>query len=84
MEQLNLNRSVDPRDYPNVKCDKCGCEVFVPAMIIKKIPGLVIGKAGEDINHPLSVFVCHKCGTIMAADRKTLKLDNDETVIELQ
>ena len=84
MEQPNLNRSVDPRDYPNVKCDKCGHDVFMPAMIVKKIPGVVVGKGGEDINYPMSVFTCTKCGTIMAADRKTLKLDTEETVIELQ
>jgi hypothetical protein len=56
----------------------------MPAMVVKKIPGVVVGKAGEDINYPMSVFTCTKCGTIMAGDRKALKLDHDETVIELQ
>lgn len=73
----NAKIEIDPRDYPTYKCDKCGNETFVPAVIFKTIPGVVVGKAGEDINEPLNVFICAKCHAIIKEDRKLLKLDDE-------
>ena len=48
-----------------IKCDKCGNETFESAFIIKNIPGLVMGSGKDDVQYPLDVVVCKKCGAIM-------------------
>ena len=70
--------AIDPRDYPSLKCTKCGCITFVPAMVIKQIPGILLGKGEKTVEYPVNVMICTKCGEIMESDKKFLKLDNDE------
>jgi len=65
----------NPLKYENIKCDKCGNETFESAFIIKNIPGLVMGQGNEDIQYPLDVVVCKKCGAIMKDYRKEYKLE---------
>ena len=59
-----MGPQIDPFNYPSVKCDKCGHEVFRQGVIFKKLPGLLMGGGAEDVNYPLPVYVCDKCGTI--------------------
>lgn len=66
---------INPIDYENIKCDKCGNETFEAAYIIKNIPGLVLGNGSDDVQYPLDVVVCKKCGAIMKDYRKEYKLE---------
>ena len=75
---------VDPRDYPTVKCHKCGSIVFNNAVILKEIPGAVVGQGAEPIIAPLQILVCNKCGEILKADVEAYKLEKeleDETKV---
>ena len=66
---------INPLNYPNVKCDKCGGEIFEEGMIIKNIPGLEIGAGAEDVIYPIPILVCKKCRTIFKGYREEYKLD---------
>ena len=76
---------INPLKYPSVTCDNCGCELFEEKLILKKIPGMVAGNGTEDINYPVPVLVCSKCGTIEKSHRELLEKgakyqdDNKET-----
>ena len=56
---------IDPRDYPSIKCSKCGSILFESAIVIKEIPGTVVGNGSEPVPYPLQVLVCKKCGKIL-------------------
>jgi DNA-directed RNA polymerase subunit RPC12/RpoP len=67
--QLNVN----PLNYPSVVCDNCGCEVFSPAMVFKRIPGVVAGSGTEESLCPIPVYICSKCGELMPDYKKTVQ-----------
>ena len=70
---MNLN----PYKYPQVKCDKCGHNIFKSAFILNKIPGLEVGNGTQDIEYPTQVFICDNCGTILKSYREDIeKLSN--------
>lgn len=77
---------IDLTEYPSLKCDKCGNVAFTPAMIIKKIPGVLLGNASKTQLMPDQILVCSKCGTILKKDRDYYKLTDDgkDTVKEKQ
>ena len=55
--------AVNPFSYPSEICSECGSEVFVPGVIMKKVPGVLLGEGGVDfISVPIKVAVCAKCG----------------------
>lgn len=68
---------IDPKDYDSLECDKCGCVAFIPAMIIKKVPGAVFGSANKIQLVPDQILVCAKCGTILKKDRDYYNLTDD-------
>ena len=68
---------IDPRDYSSVKCHKCGSIVFRSAMVLKEIPGTIVGNGTEPVQYPLQVFVCDKCGEILKSDIEAYKLDKE-------
>ena len=35
--------NVNPLDYPSETCE-CGNEIFVPGVIFKKVPGVILGQ----------------------------------------
>ena len=74
---------VDPRDYPSIKCDKCGGIVFKNAVVLKEIPGSVVGQGGEPVVLPLQIFVCNKCGAILKSDIEAYKLEEKENGITI-
>lgn len=86
IDGLKPTPKINPLKYPNVKCDKCGYEVFEEGVILKNIPGLEIGAGAEDVTYPLTVLVCKKCGTILKGYREDYKLgefteeDKEETI----
>lgn len=63
--------AVNPLDYPTEKCS-CGNEVFVPGVIFKKVPGILLGQGSEDVQVPLKVFCCSKCGELSPYDKELL------------
>ena len=70
---LNNNApNVNPFDYPSEQCI-CGNEVFVPGIIFKKIPGILLGKGTDYVQLPLKVFCCSKCGELSPYDKKILE-----------
>lgn len=69
---------VNPLDYPSDKCSKCGNEVFVPGVIFKTIPGVIVGNGKDDVQVPLKVFVCSKCGELSDYDKKILNAKEEK------
>ena len=61
--QVNVNRK-DIIEAENIVCDKCGSPIFKPAMVLKKVPGVVLGMGGESIAMPIEVMVCNQCGEL--------------------
>lgn len=70
---------IDPINYPSIACDKCGNVAFTPAMIIKMIPGVLLGSSSKTQLMPDQILVCSKCGTILKKDREYYKLNDDGT-----
>ena len=64
--------NVNPLEYPTVKC-LCGNEIFVPGVIFKDIPGVVLGER-ENVQVPIKVFYCKHCGELSQYDKDLLKL----------
>lgn len=63
---------VNPLDYPSDKCSNCNNEVFIPGVIFKIIPGLELGQGPDNVQIPIKVFVCSKCGELSNADKEIL------------
>jgi len=79
---MENNIRINPLKYPSIKCDKCSCETFTQAVILKRIPGIEVGTGTEDQIINLPVFVCTKCGEIMKEDRELYKINDDNKGIE--
>ena len=70
--------SLNPFEYPAVKCDKCGNEAFIQAVIIREIPGVCVGE--KDTQYvPMKVFICSKCGELSPVDKK--QIANEEKMV---
>lgn len=67
-QQININ----PLEYPEVICDKCGCTVFVPGVKFRAIPGVVVGQAGETVYADQRVMVCMNCHELSPMDKQAL------------
>ena len=61
---------INPFAYPSEVCPECQNEVFVPGVILKKVPGILLGAGEETVSVPIKVAVCSKCGTLSESDRK--------------
>lgn len=84
IDAANANKNynlpqIEPSDYQSMTCDKCGNVAFTPAIIIKKIPGVLVGSSKEFQLLPDQILVCSKCGTILKKDREYYKLNDDGT-----
>lgn len=74
--QSNMPK-VNPFNYPSVKC-QCGNEIFVPGMIFKKVPGVLMGQGAEDIEVPIKVFYCTKCGELSPLDKEMIEKETSK------
>ena len=74
---------VNPLKYPSIYCDKCGCATFVPAYVFKKIPGIALGYAGQDVTTPIEVYICSKCGELMPEYKAPKEEDTNENKTKL-
>ena len=66
-DNLGANRGpmINPLIYPQIKCDKCGHNIFRSGIIFYNIPGFIAGNGTEDYQYPLPVYICDKCGEII-------------------
>lgn len=71
---MENNLRLNPLKYPTVICE-CGCEVWNHGVIIKRIPGLELGRGTEDQFIDLPIFYCSKCGNILPEYRQIYKMD---------
>lgn len=81
-DNLNLGKRpiVNPLRYPTLHCDNCNNEFFEEKIIIKQIPGVIAGTGTEDVNYPVPVLVCSKCGAIEPRMRELIeKGDKEQT-----
>lgn len=82
IDSANANKNlqmpqIEPSDYPSLCCDKCGNVAFTTSIIIKKIPGVLLGSPNKIQLMPDQILVCSKCGTILKKDREYYKLTDD-------
>ena len=82
IDSANANKNfqmpqIEPSDYPSLCCDKCGCVAFNTALIIKKIPGILVQSSKPVQLYPDQILICAKCGTILKKDREYYKLTDD-------
>lgn len=68
---------IDPRDYLSIKCDKCGSIIFRNGVILKELPGTLVGNGTEPVTVPLQVLICDKCGSILKSDIEAYKLEKE-------
>ena len=55
--QVNLSNSTA------IKCEKCGYDVFLPAVKMRKISKILTGGA-QDAILPIDILVCGECGAV--------------------
>lgn len=55
--------NIDMSQTTPVKCDKCGAEVFVEGVVLRKASKILIG-SDQDGLIPIPVFCCGVCGNI--------------------
>jgi len=82
INDANLNKEsngphINPAEYESITCDNCGCALFRSAVIIKKIPGLLVMSSHEYEYIPDNILVCNNCGMPMKKDREFYKLDQN-------
>ena len=65
--------NINPLDYPSEGCSSCGNQVFIPGVIFKKVPGILLGQGTEVVQIPIKVFCCSKCGELSPYDKETLE-----------
>ena len=46
-----------------ITCEKCGCETFQEAVILRKVSPILTG-TGQPGIIPIPVFICTKCGHV--------------------
>lgn len=85
MEDLNLKSSglgINPLNYDNITCEKCGGIIFNEGIVFKSIPGLEAGNGTEDIAFPVPVFYCINCGELLPEYKeKLLKTEKKSPLI---
>ena len=70
MDNINVN----PYAYEDLTCTECGHNVFVPGIVFKKIPGVLVGDATRKfVPFPIKVACCAKCGALSAEDKEDLE-----------
>ena len=57
-KQVQMNVAL--KDTTAIVCEECGCEVFVPGMLLRKVSKFISGTTSDSIL-PLEIFACAKC-----------------------
>lgn len=69
---------INPLTYPQIKCDKCGHNIFRSGVIFFDIPGFIAGTGTENYQYPLPVYICDKCGEIIKYVRDEIEKGADK------
>lgn len=77
MNELKMNVSL--KDTTPIVCEKCGCEVFVPGVMLRKVSKFLIGSSVDSLM-PLEVFMCGNCHHINEMFRPKDPKDSEEQV----
>jgi ribosomal protein S27AE len=65
--EININ----PWEYDDVVCNKCGNNVFRGGIIFKKVPGVLLGAGDQkEVPLPMKVTFCSKCGALSPQDQE--------------
>lgn len=57
-EEINLNVAL--KDTTPIVCDECGCEVFIPGVMLRKVSKFMTGTATDSLL-PIEIFMCGSC-----------------------
>ena len=68
-------------DFESIKCPNCGKDLFEEAIRIKKVPGTIVGAAGQTVPAPMPVYVCKSCGIEMTDDMLKEQLEATNKMI---
>ena len=68
---------INPLEYPTFQCSGCGHKLFQPRVVLKEIPGTLVGNGLTPVLYPLQVMVCAKCGKVIDSDIKLHNLEKD-------
>ncbi len=63
---------VDLSKFPNEKCS-CGSVFFKQLMLIRKVPGLLIGSSQDQIVN-VAVLVCDECNEVFKDNQALINL----------
>jgi len=69
-------KKVNMAKQPDVVCDKCKNDIFLPAVKMKRISEILSSNGRETIQ-PMQIFVCASCGHVN--DEWLPKEDKDPT-----
>ena len=69
-----VNININPLEYPEVKCDKCGCKIFSPGVMFRAIPGILVGAAGQTQYADQRVMYCVECHELSPMDKEFMKI----------
>lgn len=71
---MESGMNFNPHAFEELTCTECGHNVFVPGVVFKQVPGVLLGQADVKIvPFPIKVACCAKCGTISQADKEELQ-----------
>jgi len=63
MTQQNLGPQVSLEETSPVVCNDCGEGIFVQALLLRKVSGILTG-TGQESYIPIPVFKCTACGHV--------------------
>lgn len=61
--QVKIPIDIKLEDTTEIFCEKCGCNVFIPGVMLRKISKLLVG-ADQDQLLPLQIFSCGICSHV--------------------
>lgn len=70
----NLGKGLDIDKLEDFTCD-CGSKEFIQVTMIKKVPGVYLGAAGETVLYPVPVLKCYKCGKTIDIEAEIKKVN---------
>jgi len=72
MSAAQMQLKVNPFEHPTLKCDKCGNELFVPQVMFRQVPGILLGSDEKVVNIPMKVYACSRCGELSPEDKEII------------
>ena len=71
---MESGMNINPHAYEELTCTECGHNVFVPGVVFKQIPGILVGQSDrKTVPFPIKVACCAKCGALSKKDKEDLE-----------